>query len=426
MRRWLSGVAVGLVAGIALAAVPFAWGADSGGTCYIDGVQYDLVRSDTTPTQEGPDATETPAPSMTPTPTATPTEQPRCWGVVVDGPLNVRDAIWVQRIGVADDGQMLALLAYGFDSAGDRWYRVWWEPDEVYGWVHGDYIEQGTGSDCSQLIDETAGAWVPPDNDAGLHLLYSARWDTVGPLVAAGEIGNLKGTDGAEPIIRAARELEPDLLTSWRNLSRIIYGTRDCPPTWGQGDPSHAADQWWSAEYATWQARNLLDVVDYFEYRNECVFVGAWEVAFDLRMLELATNAGVCLAVFSDGYGNPQISEFVQRAPVLDYMQAHECRPGRKHVISTHVYEGVDGGAWLFGRWQLFQAALGHEYDDLQWLVTEYGYAEGRGPVDCGAFLPDWDAARREYARYPEVIGFQAFAVGHDPTWTDVGTCFSN
>ena len=86
-----------------------------------------------------------------------------------------------------------------------------------------------------------------------------------------------------------------------------------------------------------WSSRGLLGPnypVDYFEYRNECVYQGAWEVAFDVRMIERANANNICLLAFSDAPGHPELMEHINRRPVLDAMLERECRPGRWHFRS--------------------------------------------------------------------------------------------
>lgn len=255
----------------------------------------------------------------------------------------------------------------------------------------------------------------------GLNANVGANESAIVNLVRSGTLGSIKGTTGTASLMRAARAASPDVLLTWRNLTRPAFGWQDCYPGWGQGDPFNAADLWWSYELLQWQAEGLLvpGLVDYFEVRNECVFAGDWEIAFDFRLVERANAAGLCLGLFSDAYGNPQITEFVQRWPVLDLVLAHECRPGRHHVIAYHVYEGTGGGAWKIGRPDLFRAALGDKYNGIAWLITEYGYGEGRGALDVGAFWSDDAAALAYYRARTWVLAYQHFATGAGP-WTDV------
>jgi hypothetical protein len=293
-----------------------------------------------------------------------------------------------------------------------QWYRIeWWDTGGQQAFVSAYFILIDTPTACQQLPSI-------PLTRLGLHLIFSARDAPV--LAALPRLGSIKGTDGTEQIIRAAETRQPAIISVWRSIFLPI-GKWDCPPNWGQGDPRSEADTWWSWQWVTWQQRGLIGIIDYFEVRNECLFVGAWEVAFDLRLIELANRAGACLAMFSDAYGNPQISEFVQRQPVLDAMLAQPCAPGRYHAIGYHVYEGVAGGPWKFGRYRLFLAALPARVRRLPWLATEYSVGDGRGPMDCAAM---WADAREAEAQFgPEVIGFMLYSVGSGSEWTDISGC---
>lgn len=315
-----------------------------------------------------------------------------------------------------------------FDTTGklvrvDEWARIKFGPSTGFIAIHYNGAQNAIydlSEDCSRVRFPP-----PPIVRGGLHLLFSAQSAPVLALVSSGKVGSLKGTTGAEWLVKAARQVNPGLLTVWRSLATAL-GWRDCPALWGVGDPRVTADQWFDAQLSDWRALGLIGVVDFFEYRNECGFQGIWEVAFDLQMVKRANAAGICLALFSDGYGNPQISEFVQRKPVLDAMLAHPCAPGRYHAISYHVYEGQAGGVWTAGRWRLFLAALGDvKYWDLPWLLTEYGYSDGRGGPDCGRFLSDWRAASDEYTKFDNLWGFEAYSVGGGTIWTDLTGCLA-
>jgi hypothetical protein len=303
----------------------------------------------------------------------------------------------------------------------DEWARVKYGP--LTGWIAAYY--NGAALAIFDNSEECNDLRFPPPK-VGLHLIFSAQSGPVLALIDRRAIGSLKGTDGTEWLIIEAERRYKALISIWRNLATGL-GWRDNPALWGIGDPRVTADQWFDAQYSTWQARGLLGVADYFEYRNEALFIGTWEIAFDLRMLERANGAGVCLAVFSDGYGNPQLSEFVQRKPVLDYILAHPCAPGRYHAIASHIYEGVNGGLWKFYRWRLFLGALGDErYYAIPWLFTEYSDKLGTGPADCGAVIADARAAAEQFTKYPEVLGFEVYSVGPGTQWTDISPCLGD
>jgi hypothetical protein len=349
-----------------------------------------------------PSSTATAAPSD---PTPTP-EAARCLGrPAVDG-VRVRSSPStadltnvVGSVGTADTLTIEARTTTG------QWYQIY------DGYVWASLISLDSSPACAALL-------VVPLTRLGLHLIYSAQADLV--LRVLPQLGTLKGTDGTEAILRAAERQRPDVITVWRSIY-LPVGKWDCPPDWGRGDPRSAADSWWSWQWITWQQRGLIGAVDYFEIRNECAFVGAWEVAFDLRLIQLANRAGVCLAMFSDAYGNPEIAQFTQRQPVLDAMLTQPCAPGRHHVVAAHIYEGVSGGPWKFGRYRLFLAALPERYRRLQWMITEYSYGDGRGVVDCAQLWTD--AHEADAALGPEVIGIHLYSVGSGTEWSDVSVC---
>jgi len=305
-------------------------------------------------------------------------------------------------------------VAVARNTAG-TWYKLVW--NGVEGWSSALYW---TKPGCTLPVETVMRA--PPVSDFGLHLIFSAEYGAV--MRALPQLGSLKATDGAENILRAAKTQRPDLLTVWRSLTVLNYGTRDCPPQWGQGDASIVADGWWAMLFATWQRRGVLPYTDFFELVNECgAAYFTWENAFWIRTLENANLAGVCIAVFSDAYGTPELFQFVARRPVLNKMLSSECKPGMHHAVAVHSYEGANSGMWKFGRWRLYLDALGSEYEKLPWLVTEYGYNLGTGAVNCDAFVTDWREAAKRYAPHTEIWGAMVFSVGASLQWTDVTAC---
>jgi len=374
--------------------------------------------------------TATAAPSHTPTPGTTPqpTQDPidrKCFGTVIDGPLNVRAAPWGDLLGQVAKGDILALGALQRSYKDDWWYRIYWSPG-VEGFVYATLIAISPDADCTSLPE------LPSQNRklVGLHLIYSAEEGAV--MDIAPYLGTLKGTDGTEKILRRVKAAYPHVIIVWRSLYLVGMGKQDCPPGWGQGDPIAAADHWYEAQYATWQARDLLvsGLVGYFEYRNECRFMGEWEIQFDLRMLQRANADHLCLAMFSDGYGNPEPLEFAMRIPVFKAMLATECQPGKHPVIALHTYGNVSSGQWIFFRWRLFLDLLPPWAEDMQFVFTEFGVTntegknDGRGVADPVTVAREIADAVREYQKYPEVIGFHVFSVGHSPEWIDVTNAF--
>lgn len=375
-------------------------------------------------------ATPTSTPSSTPSIEPTPTQEIGCLATTTDN-LNVRAEPWGTRLGVIASGEHIALT--GRWLSGDTW---WWYAVEYGGWVHGGYLVLDPAGYCDTLPDSTPHTvtpWVAP-NKRGIHLIVGVHEPSLYANLA--DYGNIKGTTSTEQAIKVVASISPDTILVWRNLSRGGH-TGDGPPLWGEGDPVQRATAWWWAEYQEWQRLGLIGVVDLFEYRNELGFMGDWEVAFDLRMLELATDAGICLAVFSDGYGNPLIEEFNQRRPVLDYILTHECQPGRRHVIAEHSYGAYysPDADWTVFRWQMQRARWRElwgtdKYDAIQWIFSEYGVPNingehfGIGPPDCARPYAEWAYMRPIYDAAPEVIGVHIFAMGGGGAyWLDWGVC---
>lgn len=339
-----------------------------------------------TPTQE-----VTALPPLTPRPTNPPPDEAMCMAGVRSSALNIRaaastTAAVVGKLAQSERVAIDALFVRYPEGSVNR--EEWGHLADGRGWIALWYA----GSQLA-VLDDSPACWeiaityasAKPAWLFGLHLIHSARAEVLN----MPELGLVKGTDGTEALIRALTRSRPDVLVLWRNLSTSA-GVRDCPPSWGQGDARLVADGWWTEQYSTWRARGLLGYVDYYEIINEC---GApdwrWENTFWQRVLERASAARVCLAVFSDAYGTPEIVQFVARQPVLEWMLQHECMPGRRHAVAVHIYEGADSGDWKFGRWRLFLGVLGERYAALPWLVTEYGYAYGTGPADCALFWAD-------------------------------------
>lgn len=392
----------------------------------------------------------TPLPTS-PLPTATPVKTCALRALVI---LNIRDAPTTAGgiVGKWGQGEDLTLSQFNTADPGYVWGRVRDGWAAIYTRDTGgdplDWYTTGTTSSslCSDVPGWPTGVqpplpfadWIAPDK-YGAHLLTGAA--TTG----LGQYGIIKGISGNAYVVKAVHAANPDVLIIWRNWTRYLYGSGDGPPDWGTGDPVQVANEWWIAEYYTWLQLGLIqpdraayayDVVDLFEYRNELGYVGDWEIAFDLRILALASEHRICLAMFSDGYGNPTLSQFDARAPVLDVMVATECQPGRRHVISAHSYSRYDSGPWLFDRWQsqrqYWRERHGDTYDVLQWVFTEFGVKDtdappydydGRGTVHCAVALAELPAINARFAAHPDVIGYTIFGIGELAPWTNWGRC---
>ncbi len=108
----------------------------------------------TTPTAP---PTNTPKPTLAATATldaALPTvEADKCFGVVKEGPLRVREQPWGAVLGALDAGDTVALEAYTLDDTGGRWYRVYWYPG-VPGYVWAGLVQVAPAAGCSGLARE--------------------------------------------------------------------------------------------------------------------------------------------------------------------------------------------------------------------------------------------------------------------------------
>jgi len=390
-----------------------------------------------------PPATNTPRPSATPgNPTPTPDTEPQptpegdaektCLLRTRNVRINERTEprVSAPRTATSPIDTYSTIKIYEVVEAdGYLWAR------NVYGWF---VIRQG-GDWWVDTIEATVGCedvpgWpqdlAPPPpiarNPRGLHLIFSANKDVVGGALPT--LGTLKATDGAEWALSMAKDYDPRITTVYRAIY-TSWGRLDCPPDWGAGDPVVAADRWYDMLLDVWTSRGTREYTDYYEYRNECLFVGDWEIAFDRRMVERASASGVCLLLFSDGPGNPEVYQFAQRRPVLDAVLDHPCDRDRLHAVALHNYYGRESGDWLFGRWQMFRAALGPKYDSILYWFTEQGMpdqtgkVDGRGTADCAAARAEMAAVDAVYRAAPEVGGYHVYSVGHSTEWMDLTPC---
>lgn len=413
-----------------------------------------------------PTPTLTPTPSATPVPEATPTQEntplptpppgsdKRCTLRMDQGGIRIRsapDTTTGEVVGSLELGAEVEFdqFQYGGPYLWGHHARGWsailiWATDEW--WV--------AGTQEGELCQDVEGwpedreppppfAWEPPANPRGVHLLPGANCSLLFNNIS-GRFGTIKGISSTDQCMRIIHQFFPDLMLVWRNWVRAGYGPGDGPPSWGQGDPVAVANAWFDAEYATWVNLGLIeqdrsqyteDVIDFFEYRNELGFVGEWEIQFDIQMMRRANAVKVCLGIFSDGYGNPTIVQFNMRTPVLDYMVAHPCQPGKRHIIADHSYSRYDSGPWLFGRWKLQMDTLrgihGPKYDVLFWMFTEFGVPntqgeyDGRGVPNCPRALDELDIVDGIFADAREVAGYHIFAMG-SPGWLDYTPCLGD
>ena len=378
----------------------------------------------------------TPIPTDTPAPTVSPTPQPGCLGQNLSGdPINVR--VSAQRfgewLGKIQPGQYIHPegIYHGDDF---DWYLIWWdvvEGQERYAWT-ADFYDEIT--DCSGLIE------VSP-YQLGVHLLTGFQCSLAykHPDLA------IKGVSSTENCFRELMDAFPERQFVWRTL---ILG--DGMQGWMTADPIALANARYAAEKTLWHAYDLWRYMVnpaihlHVEVLNEQAAPPAeWAVAFWLQMLRNATADGVCLAILSDGYGNPTYAQFAAYAPLFEYIVSHPCQPNRLHAISLHSYSpGVDSSGnpvydqWLFNLWEEFWALIADQIGRQAYLVpviiTELGVPNiegeylGRGTPDCARAWRELEIIDREiFSTHPEVYAAYIFGAGNVSTWLDFSPCLS-
>lgn len=382
------------------------------------------------PTQE-----TTPPPTVTPAPT-TPPGDLVCYGTITATALNVRQSLPVEGqplppvITSLPNGTQVRIEAVA-DVGINLWGRVRWSATDVgYAAIYyggNIYIERENSEDCLALFfPEPVTLYPALQNRFGAHITVGGNADILTAAVAAGFVTSIKATNDTETAVFQAKQANPDTLIIWREL-------KNGPDDWCQGNAETAARNWYAWNHTRWQNRGLLGfyngarIVQWFEYRNEIIDCQPWEVVFDLWMMRLAADDEICLAIFSDAYGNPTVARFAARRPAIDYLLRHPCRPGEWHAIAKHDYEGADSGLYKFWRWQLYLDALGHGiYDRVTWVISEYGLTYGYGPTACEAWNADRKLADQYWSQYPEILTAHHWNVGGAQWgWFDITECLA-
>ena len=417
-----------------------------------------------TPTNR-PTATRTATPTVTRTPSATgtddappqetldpnePTPEPGDKECAVK--VTVSDGLIVRsgparsntRVGSVPYASYLKIDAFAagsYDSKPELWARIYdgWvviRYDNVW-WIGGI---TGLTEMCLDVQGWPSELQPPADmvsNPAGIHVLGGFS-NTALILSEIEHFNLLKVTDDASYLINTAKVLKPGIITIHRNIHLLDVGLRNCPTGYGAGGAAQAravADSWFALVYRTLEARNLTGryAAGWEEITNECGYPGAeWENAFWLRILELAKTKQMCIALYSDSFGTPEIDQFVARKPVLDKILSETCQSGKYHIISLHTYGRPDSGMWIFFRWLLFRDALRKidpKYDWLQFAMTEQGITnnsgnnDGRGSADCGVAAKETVAAVNIYRNHPEILGFALYSFGGGTEWLNLEGC---
>jgi hypothetical protein len=276
-----------------------------------------------------------------------------------------------------------------------------------------------------------------PGTMLGLHLNLGADPTTVLNLVkrlrqAGHPMGTIKGTTGTEDLLNEIATVSPETVIVYRSLV-TPWGQIDCPDP--SKNPVSEAQVWMNglSEY--------FDKVqaDYYEIMNECVFYEGlyarsfpmdWLVPFSIEAMRIANTQGRCLLLFSFGGGTPEIHEFAQLVPALQYALEHPCQPGKYHGIALHTYSGdpntlvSESDDWLGYRYKRFFAAVEPQLPDVVKLpvyFTETGPGNGYVQFSCEDITRDMIQYTDRLKADPYIKGFHVWTMGWGPV--DVGPC---
>ena len=175
--------------------------------------------------------TETPAPQTpaTPVPTVIPAD-PKCYGVVSEGPLRVRDAPWGAVIGAVQADDTLTLQAYTMDGDGGKWYQIYWLPGQD-GYVYASLVKIKEDADCSRLAPTNTawGVWSGPGSSRDELINFGRALMSKGIVPAATVYG-----DG----ITASTLYDAGWVVAWRPFTGLNCPVFDSPP-------EQNARDWW-------------------------------------------------------------------------------------------------------------------------------------------------------------------------------------
>jgi hypothetical protein len=314
-------------------------------------------------------------------------------------------------------------------AGGGRWAHV------ESGWMQ---VETGTTPTAS--LEELRSCYilegrVPNTTLAGLHLVNGTSGAEVLQLVqrmqdSGTPLGTLKGLNGAEGVLRQAKQISPQTVTVFRSLV-TMDGLRDCPADLGTTDDMAATAQHWMNSLAPYWTGITAD---YFEFMNECGSTPDRQAQFAIEMMKLANAQGRCLLLFSFSGGQPDLSQIDAYLPALRYAVENPCQPGRTHGIAMHESSLQDdvmlseGDPWLAFRhrkWHETLLAKLPEAAALPIYITEAG-SGGGGYLNT----PSCDMTDRDIVQYsylvegdPYVQGFDWWNVGSNTPYYDLTLC---
>jgi hypothetical protein len=393
----------------------------------------------------------TPWPTNTPIPTPTPdTSLDGCLVKNTSGDnVNVRITTDFANapLGVIEPDQMIhpeAILQGDPDAEyfEDQlsWYMIWWDIDGQearYAWTATAYYTELT--DCSRLL-----GWS--EYGLGGHLFPGAQCELA--LDNLDRLTAWKGISGTEQCLEKiaanckARGIDCQLVYRPWILGDGIQG-------WAEDDPVAMGHARVKAVELVARAYNLPFDQICIELINEQMFPGAeWGNAFWIAAMEQAYQDGVCIMLFSDGYGNPTFEEFEGYWPTFKWDIAHPFFWNGRWTIfpaSLHGYaKCVDANGdpiddpWLCYRWQPFWASIakhiGHEAYLVRVFMTELGVKSiyddysGVNPPDCDYDWWELRAMKPIFRQFPEMGGAYIFAVMGDngSGWTNFAPCIRN
>ena len=248
-----------------------------------------------------PTATHTPVPAATATSAPTPDAEPKCWGRISAGPLNVRAEPAGAVLGALPEGDTLTLEGRTASADGRLWYQIYWTPDQV-GYVYAGLITLGEGAICT--FDTAWGLWIGP----------GANRDE---LLRFGETLRAAGIQPAATIFGEPETANLLFDAGWIVIFRPWIG--DCPDNTAPAEVS--ARIWWAAvEQAIVGVR-----FTWLSASNECGWPSAeylrdWILELDAR----ARAAGIkhlIPTVFNSGA--PDLTWLPVLYPAYQIVKAH-------------------------------------------------------------------------------------------------------
>ncbi|WP_119071518.1 hypothetical protein [Aggregatilinea lenta] len=188
---------------------------------------------------------------------------------------------------------------------------------------------------------------------------------------------------------------------------------------------------------SVWMAKNesnwpVRDLVDYYEYENECQYDIARHAQDAIEAMRWAGTRGYCLALFSFNPGYPTIPDWQTLRPALDYALAHPCGvyadgTPKYHAIALHFYtmDKAWDDIWIAMRHRQVFASLPTAYWKLPVYFTEAGLHGGRSSdgTTCAEIQEFVAFLDLELSKDPYVQGYHLWSFGGGTNWFDATDC---